>query len=154
VIDVGSCHHRERRSEAALARGGRAWSAGVQLAVSVEASHEPNLDGASADRQLRRGVASLGIGMALSVAFLHLGADTRVRTLVFVPLFLGLYGVISGMTGTCGLRALLGVRQTREGSEPVADQQQRRQLRRRGYSVLVAVAAGSLAATAALTMSG
>lgn len=76
------------------------------------------------------------------------------RTLVFIPLFLGLYGVVAGMTGTCGLRALLGVRLTREVSEPVADQQQRRQLRRRGYRVLAAVAAGSIAATAALTMSG
>jgi len=111
-----------------------------------------NLDSRVIDTQLRIGVCVLGLAMAAAVLLLHASVSWQLRSVLFLPFFFGFYGLHAGLTGTCGVNALMGRRVTGEGIEPIASPEERACARQRGAYVLASIAATSLAATSMLVL--
>lgn len=112
-------------------------------------------DQASRQGQLRVGLAALAMALVLA-AFLGGGgsgaggpvAPVPLRALVFVPFFVGAYGVLAAFYKTCAFHALSRTRSTAVGSEPVADRAELQAQRRTG--ALVVLGSAGLAAAATL----
>ncbi|MDB4941643.1 MAG: hypothetical protein JWP97_1177 [Labilithrix sp.] len=109
------------------------------------------VDQGSRQGQLRVGLA--GLAMALVLAALLGRADASPvehasRALVFLPFFVGTYGVLASFYKTCGVHALSGTRSTAGGSEPVADRSELRAQRRLGAMVVLGSALVAAGATA------
>jgi hypothetical protein len=109
-----------------------------------------NLDARAQNTQLRVGVVMIAAALAAGVLLLGLGAPPAYRSFLAFPLFLGTYGVYAGLTRTCGITALRGLRLTESGPSPVADKAERRAFRRRGWQVICGSA--TIAATATLLL--
>jgi hypothetical protein len=107
-----------------------------------------NLGQAAQDAQLRMGVAFVSVGLAAAVALRHVDVGAGVRALLFLPFFVGAYGVQAGLYKVCGINALFGRRITQEGACPVADPRDLADYRRTGIRIFAASAAfAALAAT-------
>jgi hypothetical protein len=115
----------------------------------AEAVASGNLDVHSQNTQLRVGVVVVAVGLALAEGMLQLGAPTTLRGLLFLPFFVGTYGVYAGLTRMCGFTALRGQRITESGLKPVCDRAERMTYRNRGLcgiasSLLIAATATAL----------
>lgn len=98
-----------------------------------------NLEDANVVRRLRVGIASLALGLALAVLFAKVGASQLLRLTLFVPFFLSANCFFQTIYQTCGFSAWLGVRQTCQGQERIADRRELALTRARGLKqVLVA----------------
>src|SRR4051812_29050813 len=107
--------------------------------MPAAANRSRNLDAGALNLELRTGVAVLGASLTGAVILLHMHASPAWRALLLLPFFVGFYGLFAGLTGVCSLSALSGRRLTRSGSERIATTPERRQLRRAGVKVLMAV---------------
>lgn len=99
---------------------------------------------------LRAGVLFVGVALLFAVALRDSGATALARLVVFVPLFLGAYGLRAGLEKTCGFCAVVRRRITDEGPEPVVDPIEIRSLRRAGIRAMVGSA--SVAALGAIVL--
>src|SRR5262249_55821493 len=118
--------------------GRSAWLGGamvIKCAVMAGAA-EGNLEGDVQNGQLRMGVLVFAGALALGVLLFQAGLGASARSVVFLPLFGGIYGICGGLYRTCTVCAVMGVRKTEAGVEPVADKSVRRALLRRGAQIV------------------
>jgi hypothetical protein len=95
-----------------------------------------NLDDRAQNAQLRVGVATMFLGLAVSVV-LHKQGASPLAHLALIPIFLvGSYGMAAGLARTCGITALTGRRRTEHGPEPIADRRELAAVRKRGLAVI------------------
>ena len=111
-----------------------------------------NLDSRAQNAQLRIGVGMIAVALAVAVVSLSLDVPSGYRALLALPLFFGTYGIYAGLTRTCGLTALRGMRMTESGPTPVADKDALVTHRRQGYQVIGGSALISVAATLLLVL--
>ena len=112
-----------------------------------------NLDAAAQDGQLRVGLVALTMALGLA-AFLDKqeSLPMGLRSLVFIPLFVGAYGVLAAFYGVCGIAAASGKRRTPMGDEPVADRRELSSQRKTGALVVLMSAVIAAGATTALVL--
>jgi hypothetical protein len=107
-----------------------------------------NLEQPAQDAQLRIGVAFVSVGLVAAVVLRHVDVGAGIRALLFLPFFVGAYGVQAGLYKVCGINALFARRITIEGPRPVADPRDLAEYRRTGIRILASSAAfAMLAAT-------
>jgi len=106
-----------------------------------------NLDPSTQDTQLRGGLIALTLALGVAAMLGHSGAAPGYRALVFVPFFVAAYGVMAALYGTCGISAIAGRRITCQGTERIADRNERAVQRRNGMKVLSVSLALATAAT-------
>jgi hypothetical protein len=105
-----------------------------------------NLCPARQSRMLRFGVLCFSVSLAAAIAFAKAGVAPQLRWLLAVPFFFAVVGVAESLLQTCPFMALKSMRDQGDGIEPVADPQQRAELRARGKRFLFASAAIALSA--------
>lgn len=105
-----------------------------------------NLGPAQQRRMLRFGVLCFSVSLAAAIAFAKAGVAPQLRWLLAVPFFLAIVGVSESLVQTCPFMALKCMRDQGDGIEPVADPQERVQLRARGKRFLLVSATVALAA--------
>jgi hypothetical protein len=108
-----------------------------------------NLDRHAQRTWLRMGVAFVAVALVLAVILGASGASAFARLVVFVPLFLGVYGLRAGLEKTCGFCAIARRRIAEDGPEPVTDPAEIQSSRRVGMRV-IALSAGVAAVGATL----
>jgi hypothetical protein len=126
-------------------RSAKAWLRYHRMAALTTRG---NLEERAQDTQLRIGVAFVSVGLAMAIALRHVDVGAGVRALLFLPFFVGAYGVQAGLYKVCGINALFGRRITEEGPRPVADPRDLADYRRTGIRIFaVSAALAALAAT-------
>jgi hypothetical protein len=106
-----------------------------------------NLCASRQSKMLRFGVLCFSVSLAAAIAFAKAGVAPHWRWLLAAPFFLATVGVSESLLQTCPFMAMKAMRDRGDGMEPVADPQERAQLRARGQRLLLAC--GALALTAA-----
>jgi hypothetical protein len=89
------------------------------------------------------------MGLGLAVTLHAYGASRATAWALLPPFFVGAYGMLSALTGTCSFTALAGRRRAEARTEPVADRAELAAIRRRGGG-LVALSFAVAAVAAAL----
>jgi len=98
---------------------------------------DANIGPAGRRRRLRMGVAMLVLSLGLAVVLSMKGSAPSLRFLLFLPLFVGMLGLIQAREKTCALLAEKGLRDMDAGEGPVEDSGIARRLQRRGRFVIV-----------------
>ncbi len=84
-----------------------------------------NLTPQNQARMLRVGVGLFAVGLVASVVLVETGLPVGLRALLFVPFLLASNTIGMALTGTCPYRAMMGLRDTEEGNQPVGDKRER-----------------------------
>src|SRR5437763_1780601 len=94
------------------------------IRVQMEATPvaEGNLGDRAQSGRLRWGVIAFGVAMVSAVAAIELDAPHWVLWSLFLPFFMGAFGVIQGLLKTCPGLAMAGMRDTGDGPEKVIDE--------------------------------
>jgi hypothetical protein len=95
-----------------------------------------NLDGRAQNAQLRVGVATLAVGLAAAMAMNSHDAGPRMHMALLPLFFVGAYGIVAGLSRTCGVTGIAGRRLTATGTERIADREELVAVRRRGAKVV------------------
>jgi hypothetical protein len=95
-----------------------------------------NLDGRAQNAQLRVGVATLALGLAGAMAMNARGAGPGTHLALLPLFFVGAYGIVAGLSRTCGVTGIAGRRLTAMGTERIADRAELAAVRRRGAKVV------------------
>src|SRR5215471_10174245 len=93
--------------------------------VPMEATpaQEGNLGDRAQSGRLRFGVIAFGVAMVGAVVALETAAPRWVLGLLFLPFFVGAFGVLQGLLKTCPGLAMQGMRDTGDGPERVIDRE-------------------------------
>ena len=111
-----------------------------------------NLDAGAQDGQLRVGLIALTMALGLAAFLDRSELPMGLRSLVFIPLFVGAYGVLAAFYGTCGIAAASGKRRTPLGDERVADRRELAAQRKMGALVVLLSLVIAGGATTALVL--
>lgn len=113
-------------------------------------SSRSNIGPAGRRRRWVMGVALLAASFVLDFVLVAAGINRSARVFLFVPIFLGMLGLIQAREKTCALLAEFSLREAETGEEKINDPAVAGRLKRRGRKIFFQSALGALALTAFL----
>lgn len=96
-----------------------------------------NIGPGGRQRRYALGITLLGVSLCMALIFIWMGVANPLRLFVFVPVFLGMVGLIQAREKTCALLAELGLRDMDSGQRRIEDLAVATQLRLRGRVILI-----------------
>ena len=115
-------------------------------------SGEENIGPRGRKKRLGIGLVSLGMGLILALLFRSAQVDRIWFTILFLPFFGGMLGLIQSREKTCAFLAEQGLRNMDEGQGKVADSKAAAHLKRRGRGILVKSALAAFLLTTLLLL--
>ena len=113
----------------------------------ISAGSDSNIGPEERKKRVRMGIVALNLSVLAEIYFVSQGFPRPLRLGLFIPLFLGMFGLIQAREKTCAVLAEMGTCNMDSGTKKIEDADIARALKKRGRAILMQSALAAIGLT-------